>query len=141
MFLVFPDWDSMWLPQLRGEEGYEDTYPPPRIAQNWNSKINSLSVIFLNSTPRVVKRSENQFFLFIIMVYIFMGLVLQVALSFRVVTKSQKSLKQICIYLLLPLGMKGLKQIQTDTLIKNIFALATMIKIHFVIVQWFWLTS
>ena len=64
-----------------------------------------------------------------------MGLVLQVALSFRVVTKSQKSLKQICIYLLLPLGMKGLKQIQTDTLIKNIFALATMIKIHFVIVQ------
>ena len=80
-------------------------------------------------------RSENQFFLFIIMVCIFMGLDLQVALSFRVVTKSQKSLKQICIYLLLPLVMKGSKQIQSDTLIKNIFALATMIKIHFVILQ------
>ena len=80
-------------------------------------------------------RSENQFFLFIIMVCIFIGLDLQVALSFRVVTKSQKSLKQICIYLLLPLVMKGSKQIQSDTLIKNIFALATMIKIHFVILQ------
>ena len=80
-------------------------------------------------------RSENQFFLFIIMVCIFMGLDLQVALSFRVVTKSRKSLKQICIYLLLPLVMKGSKQIQSDTLIKNIFALATMIKIHFVILQ------
>ena len=46
----------------------------------------------------IVMRLEIFFFLVVFIIYIFMGLVLEVVktLSCRVVTKDQKSLKQIC---------------------------------------------